>query len=241
MDSCLLTIVTVVYNSKEKLEKTIKSVKSKKFEGAEFIVVDGGSTDGSIGVVRKYDEVVDQFVSEPDKGIYDAMNKGISMSTGRYLHFLNAGDTFAESLILSETLKVIAEEEVDLAKFQYLKSNNVFTEKINYPFLLRYSPNHQSIIYDRKHFKDHVFDDDLRYASDYGHLLKIFPSLKIKYFQFPLIVFDEEYSASNRALISIIWKERAQCVLRADGINMFFRIFAFALSMSMHHIRRFLY
>ena len=94
----LLTIITVVFNGAEDLRKTIESVRPQHGDNLQFIVIDGGSTDGTVDLIKSHEDVVDCWVSEPDQGIYDAMNKGIALSKGRYLLFLNAKDELVVNL-----------------------------------------------------------------------------------------------------------------------------------------------
>lgn len=93
----LITVVTVVYNGAEYLEDTIKSVIEQTYDNVEYIIVDGGSTDGSLDIIRRYEDAIDYWVSEQDRGIYDAMNKGIDLGSGDWINFMNAGDFFFES------------------------------------------------------------------------------------------------------------------------------------------------
>ena len=83
-----LSIITVNFNDAEGLERTIKSVISQSFKDYEFIIIDGGSTDGSVDVIKKYEKNIDYWVSEPDGGIYQGMNKGLRQSKGDYLNFI---------------------------------------------------------------------------------------------------------------------------------------------------------
>lgn len=89
-----LSIITVTFNAEHTLERTLRSVSSQSYSGIEHIIVDGMSTDSTISLVQKYKNEKLKWISEPDKGLYYAMNKGIKMATGDYLCFLNAGDTF---------------------------------------------------------------------------------------------------------------------------------------------------
>lgn len=91
-----LSIITIVFNDYEGIESTIKSVIDQKYRGLEYIVVDGGSTDGTMDIVSKYQDFIDLVISEPDDGIYDAMNKGIKASTGRFVGLINSGDKLAD-------------------------------------------------------------------------------------------------------------------------------------------------
>lgn len=90
----ILSVITVTYNAIDTLERTLQSVKSQTAASIEYIIIDGGSTDGSLDLIKQYQEVVTTLLSEPDNGLYDAMNKGIDLATGDYLCFLNAGDIF---------------------------------------------------------------------------------------------------------------------------------------------------
>ena len=104
----LITVVTVVYNGIEFLEKTIQNVIGQTYSNFEYIIIDGGSTDGTLDIIKKYENQITKWISEPDKGIYDAMNKGIVLANGRWINFMNAGDFFYEQ----ETLqKVFGGEE----------------------------------------------------------------------------------------------------------------------------------
>lgn len=88
----LISIITVCYNAASLLERTIKSITAQTFRNIEYIIIDGGSTDGTIDIINKYDECIDHWISEADRGIYDAMNKGLRFATGDYVWFINAGD-----------------------------------------------------------------------------------------------------------------------------------------------------
>lgn len=89
-----LSVITVTYNAVETLDRTIASVKEQSYEEIEHIIVDGNSSDGTLSLIKKHEREKLTWISEPDKGLYDAMNKGIALATGDYLCFLNAGDTF---------------------------------------------------------------------------------------------------------------------------------------------------
>lgn len=102
-----ISIVTVCFNSKEFLTKTILSVKNQKFNDYEFIVIDGGSTDGSLAVLHSNSDFIDCLISEADKGIYDAMNKALTIAKGEWIFFLNAGDEFFNNDVLFDASKVL--------------------------------------------------------------------------------------------------------------------------------------
>ena len=96
----LISVVTICYNAKNDLEKTILSVLSQTYQDIEYIIIDGGSTDGTVDIIHKYSERLFYWISEPDKGIYDAMNKGMDRATGSWINFMNAGDTFCDNEVI---------------------------------------------------------------------------------------------------------------------------------------------
>jgi glycosyltransferase involved in cell wall biosynthesis len=98
----LVSVITITFNNRQNLEKTINSIKSLKYDNLDFIIIDGGSNDGSVDLIRNNSGIISKWVSEPDNGIYDAMNKGMRMSAGDYLWFMNAGDEIYDENILNE-------------------------------------------------------------------------------------------------------------------------------------------
>lgn len=97
-----ITVVTVCYNAVNEIEKTIQSVINQTYPDMEYIVIDGGSTDGTVDIIRKYADSIDYWVSERDGGIYEGMTKGIARATGDYINFMNAGDMFFDNHVLDE-------------------------------------------------------------------------------------------------------------------------------------------
>ena len=96
-DKPLVTVVTVVYNNAETIEETIRSVLYQTYDNVEYIIIDGGSDDGTLEIIKSYNDSIDYWISEPDKGIYNAMNKGIPLARGQYINFLNADDHYLYS------------------------------------------------------------------------------------------------------------------------------------------------
>lgn len=106
------TIITVTYNAAKVLEETIQSILSQSYKNVEYIIVDGQSKDGTLQITDKYRRWIHCLISEPDKGLYDAMNKGIQLATGDYLCFLNAGDKFHEANTLQHIVHSLKENEL---------------------------------------------------------------------------------------------------------------------------------
>lgn len=106
------SIITVTYNAGNVLEDTIQSVITQTYKNVEYIIVDGGSTDRTLSIVDHYRTMIQHVVSEPDKGLYDAMNKGIRLATGDYICFLNAGDELHEDDTLQQMVHSLTESEL---------------------------------------------------------------------------------------------------------------------------------
>lgn len=152
-----ISIITIVFNDAEGLERTIKSVINQTFIDYEYIIIDGGSTDGSVNVINKYKNKISKWISEPDKGIYDAMNKGIKIASGEWINMMNAGDCFADDNVLLNIFSQIIPEN---KSFIY---SDVYTLRKNGQRICRplsYDKGnliHQTIIYKRELHEEHGY------------------------------------------------------------------------------------
>jgi glycosyltransferase involved in cell wall biosynthesis len=174
MDHITLSIITVNYNDKNGLIKTLQSVQSQSFADYEHIIIDGGSTDGSVEVIRQYatdNSYVTYWHSQPDKGIYDGMNIGIAHASGMYLCFMNGGDCFTDDILAKINL-----EGADLiwGDTTMVKGDDVWKETgmatVNLLDLCDRCPGrHQSTFIHRKLFEHRLYDTSYRIISDWGH------------------------------------------------------------------------
>ena len=139
-----ITVVTVAFNEEGSIEKTIQSVIAQEYPFLEYIVIDGGSSDGTLNVINKYKKDINFLLSEADDGIYHAMNKGISSSTGEYIIFMNAGDFFASSNVLFKLFTFMDEMKSDVIFGGWVRAPE-FSECC--PCLSKGLFNHQSILY----------------------------------------------------------------------------------------------
>ncbi len=150
-----ISIITICYNAASDLEKTIKSVRAQVFNDYEYIVVDGGSKDATSEIIKSNADVITKWVSEPDKGIYDAMNKGIRMATGDWVIMMNAGDVFADSDVLQNVFSHVIPD-----KITFLYGDTLSRQKQG-KLLRRITSwkdgnvNHQAVIYRRKLHEEH--------------------------------------------------------------------------------------
>lgn len=163
------SIITINYNNRDGLRKTIESVVSQSYKDFEYIVIDGGSTDGSREVIDKYAEHIDYWVSEPDKGIYNAMNKGIKMAHGDYLNFMNSGDYFFNENVLNDTLAYLNDDIVSGRSVNEDFSARPFHVSSN-PSMIQFYKNtvdHQASFISRNLFKDSLYDENYKIVSDW--------------------------------------------------------------------------
>ena len=167
-----LSIMTVNLNNREGLQKTIDSVVSQTFKDFEWIVIDGGSTDGSKELIEQYAGHFAYWVSEPDKGIYNAMNKGIKVAQGEYCQFLNSGDWLWGADVLQSFYDASQNEDIIYGDcIEADGTRSVFPGKIDSLFLYRWTINHQSAWIKSIWFKDEGYDESYRIASDWKFFL----------------------------------------------------------------------
>ena len=175
-----ISIVTVCFNSVTTIEQTIKSVIDQSYKNIEYIIIDGGSTDGTLDIIKKYEPYISYWVSEPDKGVYDAMNKGIKVATGELIAFINSDDWYDKDAMY-HFAEAYTEEPADVlfgdivyveedGSTQYENNESVDLKKMLYTNKLC----HQAICVNTQLMKDSLFDLQYRIASDYDFLLKIY-------------------------------------------------------------------
>lgn len=177
----LISIVTVTYNCRNLLERTIKSVLNLSYDNVEFIIVDGGSTDNTLNIIKNYNNYIDFWISQKDSGIYNAMNKGSKFATGDMLFFLNAGD----KLINREFIKLASlfKKNSDLYGNNFvLCGTHVYTVaypgfkllKKNFLPLLGRLPSHQSMLIPRKLQLQNKYDEQFPVSADKDFKLRIY-------------------------------------------------------------------
>lgn len=161
-----ISVVTVCYNAVQTLEKTMLSVLNQTYPDVEYIIIDGGSTDGTVDIIKKYADRLAYWVSEPDKGIYDAMNKGIRVATGDYLYFLGADDILLADLgdIIS---KISNKNIVYYGSIKLKTTGREYSCGFNKLSLIRNNVSHQAILYPRSVFLKFVYNLDYKLYADW--------------------------------------------------------------------------
>lgn len=173
----LISVVTVVYNAKVYIEATINSVLNQTYPNIEYIIIDGGSTDGTVDIIKKYESSISYWISEPDKGVYDAMNKGIERASGKWINFMNAGDMFYSPQAVdnifsigedfSEYAIVYGDAEFRLRKIAYIALAGETSIDRFMPF------SHQASFVRSDLAKLHKFDLKYKIAADTGLSLRL--------------------------------------------------------------------
>lgn len=191
-----VTVVTVTYNAQEHLEQTIKSVIKQDYSNVEYIIIDGGSTDGTIDIIKKYEDHIAYWISEPDHGIYDAMNKGIDVATGEWINFMNAGDCFCE---IGTILKVME----NLSDDTDIISGDIYSIDLNNNKAYRSAPRegyaydgmfcyHQTMFTKVNIMKMLKFDTSFKVAGDYDFVMKCYVAKhKFQFLDFAVANFME--------------------------------------------------
>ncbi len=185
-NKALVSVIIAVYNGEAHLEQTIKSIITQTYSNIELIIIDGGSIDNTKNIIDKYQEHIDYYVSEPDKGISDAFNKGVKVANGDYINFQGDGDGFWECDSLEKAMLgtdrnndifiscKIARVSEDEELLFYSKHTSKFSKN---SLLLRMSLPHQGLLTHKKFFETYgIFDIKNKFCMDYEHLLRAFHS-----------------------------------------------------------------
>jgi glycosyltransferase involved in cell wall biosynthesis len=187
-----VSIITVVYNREKTIERAIQSVLHQSYSNIEYIIIDGSSTDGTMGIVQQYQEKVHKIVSEKDAGMYDALNKGIKLATGDIVGILHADDEFTDTSILDQVVAVFSNSrEVDCVygDVGFVHDDNrekivrYYSSDIFHPKLFKYGfmPAHTSFFCYKKYFDLYgLYRTDLEIAADFDLLLRYLKKFTLK-------------------------------------------------------------
>ena len=210
-----ISIITICFNRKHEIKETIESVLSQTYGNIEYILIDGGSTDGSLEIINSYANKIDHVISEPDNGIYNAINKGLKLSTGDIIGLLHAGDLFYDENVLTIIQNAFKDYASDLIYGHSIvcrkNKDKLIRKNISPPYnenLMKrgWFPSHQSI-----YFKASVFDrcglynESFIIAGDYEFLLRVLHVFKLKATMTDIFVVKFHLGGtSSRNLISLI-------------------------------------
>lgn len=233
-----LSIITVVLNNKSYVEDCISSVLNQNYKNVEYIIVDGGSTDGTVDIIRKYDRCISKWISGHDKGIYDAMNKGIEIASGDVIGFLNADDVYYDGDVLENIALVMKNSNTDACY-----SDLVYVDKNNLKKVVRYwrscefqtgffkkawVPAHPTF-FARKSIYDKYGTFDLSYklAADFELMARFLEYNKIRVKYIPMVSVKMRVGGATNKSLANIAKQNLEILLafKKNNIKIFYPLF----------------
>ena len=229
MNKLKISIITVVWNNATTIKDAIDSVLSQTYENIQYIVVDGASSDGTVEIVQSYGNKITKFVSEKDNGLYDAMNKGISLATGDIVGVLNSDDVYFDKYVIENVLKRFEENDVDsvYGDLYYVEENDL-NKVVRYwkssdfkegSFAKGWHPPHPTFFVKREVYEKYgLFDLEMKVSADFELMIRFLEKYKISTIYLPkVLVRMRTGGESNRSIKNIIAGNKS--ILRAFDKN----------------------
>lgn len=224
----LVSVITVSYSAKATIESTILSVINQTYPYIEYIIIDGGSTDGTVDIIKKYAHKISYWVSEPDKGIYDAMNKGMKIAKGDWVIFIGSDDVFYnDDVILKVASRMISSDRIYYGNVILKTSQRLYPFRIKSKYQLCLTNFcHQAIFYPRVVYKYRFYDTDYKLWADYVYNLNLYSidSSKFEYLNIIVSIFNNQGRGSqskdllfiqNRlSLIEKLWGKKMKYIMK---------------------------
>lgn len=229
----LISIVTVCLNSAEYIERCIKSVLSQTYTNVEYIIIDGGSTDGTQEIIKKYENRITCWISENDRGIYDAMNKGIAMCKGEFIGLLNSDDYYPADTIQTVVKAISDDESIDILHGNALVMfpNGNILSKGNHDDLLRnWSVIHPTCFIKSEIYNSYKYDQNIKISADYDLLLKLWRDGKHFRYIDHFLTYFSPFGVSSRPSWSAVIERfdiRAKYNLGVAIVNFFRDVFLY--------------
>jgi len=251
-NSPFVSIITVVFNSKNTVEWTIRSVLTQSYKNIEYIIIDGGSINGTMEVVGKHKDEITRIISEPDRGIYDGMNKGIRLASGDIVGILNSDDFYADDRVIETVVKTMKEQDADVCWgdlvyvspkdtnkiVRYWKSSEYKEEK----FKKGWMPAHPTFFVRRRVYEKYgVFNLDFPIAGDYELMLRILEKYKVKSCHISKVLVKMRAGGSSNKNIIRIVKGDLECyrAWKVNGLKIsFLKIWSKPLSKIFQYIKK---
>ncbi len=208
-----LSIITVNYNDAEGLERTIRSVISQSFKDYEFIIIDGGSTDNSVEIIKKYTDSIDYWVSEPDGGIYPGMNKGLRHAKGEYVNFMNGGDCYHSSDVLDKIFALETNADIITGAHAENGLRNIGKGGVTMLDLYKWAIDHQASFIRREIAVRHPYDEKYRIVSDWKFFIEALVFDNCSFYYTDTIVVDVDMKGISNTNFELDKQER-QAVLK---------------------------
>ncbi len=192
-----VSLITIAYNSAATIEDTIKSIVAQEYSNIEYIIIDGGSTDNTLSIIEKYKESISTIISEPDKGIYDAMNKGVQNATGDLVGILNSDDIYTDNKVVSNIVEAIGNKDSIYADLVYVNRDN--TDKVTRYwksgkyrkgiFKKGWMPPHPTFFIKKSCYDQYgIYNLQLKSAADYELMLRMLHKHNISVAYLPEVI-----------------------------------------------------
>lgn len=213
-----ISIVTVTYNAVTTLEKTILSVLNQTYKNIEYIIIDGSSTDGTVNIIKKYTNRLAFWISEPDKGIYDAMNKSLKIATGDFLIFMGADDYFVNNNVIENVVSKIHDKNiVYYGDVLFRQINLKYKGEFNKYKLALNNICHQSIFYPQRIYTKYNYETKYRLCADYVYNIKLWSKYKFRYLN-ELITNYDMTGVSSTNIDKELYKDKPLLIVKNLGI-----------------------
>jgi len=240
-----ISIITVCYNSAKTIEATIESVAAQSYKNVEHIIVDGGSIDGTLEVIRGWNKHAIRLISEPDFGIYDAMNKGIRLATGDIVGILNSNDVYYDGNVLEDVFKVMSDTSIDAcyADLIYVAEDNI-NDIIRYwescvfkkgLFKTGWAPPHPTFFVRRQLYEKYgLFDLNYPLAADFELMARLLAKHEVSSVYIPKIFIKMRLGGvTNKSVVNVIRQNiEIYKACRKNGVRLFLPFFILAKSIS---------
>ncbi|MGF1479786.1 MAG: glycosyltransferase family 2 protein [Cyanophyceae cyanobacterium] len=192
-----VSVITVVRNGEKTLRQTIHSVLNQTYRPIEYIIVDGCSTDRTLDIIKSYEERIAYWISEPDQGIYDAMNKGIALASGQWIHLLNADDRYYDHSVLEQAVRTLDESKTNyFTLVRTLPNDRQKQQKFPYQgwqlYILPRLPHPALVVAKQQYEQVGLYDTALKIASDHDFTLRLLNKYPAKFTDTPFVVMSHE-------------------------------------------------
>lgn len=205
-----VSLITIAYNSAETIEDTIKSIVAQDYSNIEYIIIDGGSTDNTLSIVDKFKDSITTIISEPDKGIYDAMNKGVQNATGDIVGILNSDDIYADNKVVSRIVEAIGNKDSIYADLVYVDRDN--TDKVTRYwksgkyrmgiFKKGWMPPHPTFFIKKSCYDQYgIYNLQLKSAADYELMLRMLHKHNISVAYLPEVITKMRIGGQSNATL----------------------------------------
>ncbi|MDD2384932.1 MAG: glycosyltransferase family 2 protein [Sulfurospirillaceae bacterium] len=226
-----ISIITVVWNNAQTIKDAIDSVLGQTYKNIEYIIIDGASTDGTVEIVQSYGDKISKFVSEPDNGLYDAMNKGLALASGDIVGILNSDDFYMDECVIEKVINVLKANNVDsiFADLVYVKANDLektvryYDSSTCFPanFKKAMYPAHPTFFVKREIYEKYgYFKTDYKIAADFDLMARFLYTYKISYAYLPEAIIKMRVGGVSTSLKSLYINTLEQLrVCRENGIK----------------------